>query len=58
MIGEEIATTLENLEANLKGSTRPNGERSMAWEHIAQQESEKDRERLQAPQNNTPKNSK
>jgi hypothetical protein len=37
----EIATALENLEANLKGSTCPNGEKSMAWEHIAQQESEK-----------------
>ena len=32
-----IATDLENLKANLKGSTCPNGERSMAWEHVAQQ---------------------
>ncbi len=37
----EIATTLEYLEANLKDLHAPNGERSIAWEHIAQQESEK-----------------
>ena len=32
-----IATDLENLKANLKGSTCPKGERGMAWEHVAQQ---------------------
>jgi hypothetical protein len=39
--GEKIATDLENLEAYLKGSTCPSRERSMTWEHIAQEESEK-----------------